>query len=327
MINYFVTRRHPYTIEPFCVTWPNAAGDLIRIVHYETLPVIRSVERGIYLFSDIERLSPEQLAAVGRLCDLIGDNLGENLIVNHPQSVLCRFRLLETLAEKGINQFRVFRTQGDVGGLRYPAFLRMANDHNGPLSGLLLSRQEYDRALASAIHQGRDPGQIIAVEFCDTRGADGWFRKYSAFRIGQRIVPGHVIFSHDWVTKDSPPEPLRQEEQQYLDANPHERQLMDLFNLAGIGYGRIDYGLLDGKIQVWEINTNPTLIQGMNKYAADKLPVKQRLVDELSSAFVHLHEPAMSNGGARVPVPMRLFDGRRSHPRRWMRRLLFGQHL
>jgi len=31
------------------------------------------------------------------------------------------------------------------------------------------------------------------------------------------------------------------------------------FTIAGIEYGRADYGLIDGEVQVWEINTNPAL--------------------------------------------------------------------
>jgi hypothetical protein len=35
---------------------------------------------------------------------------------------------------------------------------------------------------------------------------------------------------------------------------------MDIFARAGLEYGRIDYGLADGRLQVWEINTGPTLL-------------------------------------------------------------------
>ena len=33
-----------------------------------------------------------------------------------------------------------------------------------------------------------------------------------------------------------------------------------LFDLARIDYGRIDYSVVDGRIQVWEINTNPMIL-------------------------------------------------------------------
>ena len=145
--------------------------------------------------------------------------------------------------------------------------------------------------------------------------------------MGDQIVPAHIIFSQDWVTKDSPPEPLRDEERAFLENNPHQAQLMDLFNLAGVGYGRIDYGLLDGQIQVWEINTNPTLVQTMEKYFHGKLPMKQRLVDQLSAAFLQLHERVASSGAATVRVPLRLFDRGRLRPRQFLRRLLRGRRL
>lgn len=51
-------------------------------------------------------------------------------------------------------------------------------------------------------------------------------------------------------------------EHAYLDANPHEAELREIFDLAGINYCRIDYGMKDGHIQVWEINTNPTILKG-----------------------------------------------------------------
>ncbi|MGK7892784.1 MAG: hypothetical protein AB4372_03825, partial [Xenococcus sp. (in: cyanobacteria)] len=47
------------------------------------------------------------------------------------------------------------------------------------------------------------------------------------------------------------------EEEQYVKTNPHESFLRDIFRLARIEYGRIDYGLINGIPQVWEINTNP----------------------------------------------------------------------
>lgn len=50
--------------------------------------------------------------------------------------------------------------------------------------------------------------------------------------------------------------------QQHLDyvlGNPHEAAPRRIFALAGVDYGRIDYGVRGETLQVWEINTNPTL--------------------------------------------------------------------
>jgi hypothetical protein len=47
------------------------------------------------------------------------------------------------------------------------------------------------------------------------------------------------------------------ETDQYFLANPHKDQLMPYFEIAGIEYGRADFGVMDGEIQMWEINDNP----------------------------------------------------------------------
>jgi hypothetical protein len=54
---------------------------------------------------------------------------------------------------------------------------------------------------------------------------------------------------------------------EYLQAHPHEAELRKIFDLANIEYGRIDYSLLNGKIQVWEINTNPNITSSPMKIA------------------------------------------------------------
>lgn len=49
------------------------------------------------------------------------------------------------------------------------------------------------------------------------------------------------------------------EEIEYIRTNPHRDALAKIFRIAGIDYGRIDYGLVDGTVQTYEINTNPRL--------------------------------------------------------------------
>jgi hypothetical protein len=51
------------------------------------------------------------------------------------------------------------------------------------------------------------------------------------------------------------------EELEYIETNPHEEILRRAFDLAGIDYGRADYGVVDGRVEIWEINTNPYLIR------------------------------------------------------------------
>ena len=285
MINIFISRRHTYTLKPFLNTWPNRATGAIRLVSYQNLYRIQSVSPGLFIFSDVDRLTAQQRSMAERLCAIISGN-GGNPIFNHPGKVLSRRQLLLSLWEQGANSFRIYSIGAHEEPTRYPVFFRRANDHFGALTGLIANKENYDRQVRALLASGEDPAELIAVEFCDTCQSDGLFRKYSAFRIGEAIVPAHIIFSRDWVTKDMPPEPLRDEEKRYLEDNPHRDELMRIFRLANIDYGRIDYGMLEGKIQVWEINTNPLVIQKREKYSEDKRELKQKLVDQLADAFL-----------------------------------------
>ena len=46
-----------------------------------------------------------------------------------------------------------------------------------------------------------------------------------------------------------------------MEGNPHAEWLRETFALAMTGYGLINYGVKDGVPQVWEINTNPTIVR------------------------------------------------------------------
>lgn len=134
-----------------------------------------------------------------------------------------------------------------------------------------------------------DTQGLIFVEYLDTADKAGIYRKYGAFVVGARIVPRHLYFSRDWMVKtaDLGDPDLLAEELQYLESNPHAAQLLEICRHAGIGYGRIDYSLLDERIQIWEINTNPMVITppGPNVDVDPRLPVHRRFTELLDDAF------------------------------------------
>jgi hypothetical protein len=107
-----------------------------------------------------------------------------------------------------------------------------------------------------------DLSDLLLVEFCDTADAQGVYRKYAAFRVGDAIIARHLFFSHHWHVKSAELQDAAslQEERDYVTMNPHSEMLRPIFDLAGIEYGRVDYALHDGRIRVWEINTNPTIL-------------------------------------------------------------------
>lgn len=286
MINIFISRWHKYTVKPFLKIWPNKAAPLIRLVPYQAFHRIKSISPGLFIFSDIDRITSEQIPLAEKLYEEISTNFGKDLILNNPTKVLSRCQLLSLLWEQGINKYRIYPLDEIRAPERYPVFIRRANDHLGSLTGLIADKESFLYHTRRLIQFGQNPAELIVIEFCDTRGADGLFCKYSAFRVGNTIIPAHILFSRHWVTKDMPPEPLLDIEKEYLEQNLHRDELMRIFQLANIEYGRIDYGLLEGEIQVWEINTNPILIQKHKKYPKDKIPYKQILVDQLAEAFL-----------------------------------------
>ena len=132
------------------------------------------------------------------------------------------------------------------------------------MSGLLRSRDELNRELKKLSFRNRWllRRRLMAVEYIDCADDDGIFRKFSVMNVGGNLIPRHILFSRNWVTKkpDLVTATTVEEEIAFVENFPHREQIVEIFRIAGVDYGRIDYGLKDGRVQVWEINTNPTVV-------------------------------------------------------------------
>jgi hypothetical protein len=60
---------------------------------------------------------------------------------------------------------------------------------------------------------------------------------------------------------------------------------MRTFELARIEFGRIDYSMKDGRIQVWEINTNPASLADRHRENAARLPAQEHFAREYEAAL------------------------------------------
>ena len=146
----------------------------------------------------------------------------------------------------------------------------------------------------------------IIVEFCDTADSAGIYRKYSAFNIDGTIIPRHVCSSRDWQVKYpdlSSPE-LIQEELDFISHNGHQAELKRIFALAGIRYGRIDYGMRNGSIQVWEINTNPRIASFVSAENPARKKTHNRFIERFNQAFETLDNRSTA-GTDRIRNPVR----------------------
>ena len=287
MIFYLVSKAHSYTMETYLQTWGRALADRIKLVFYEELAHLQQLSVGTYIFSDLERLSPAQGEIGTRVWEQLARAGPRVRLLNHPGQALSRYELLRKLYESGKNHFQVSRAAESGKTHRFPVFLREEKEHSGSLTGLLHSQEELEQALIQVMIRGHTRGDLLIVEFCDTSDASGIFRKYSAFRIGGQIIPRHLIFSHNWILQDIDllDEDKVREEREWLEQNPHEPLLREMFNLAQIDYGRIDYSSLGSELQVWEINTNPMVMQPPETYKPLHLPAQEQFARRIRSAF------------------------------------------
>ena len=106
--------------------------------------------------------------------------------------------------------------------MRFPAFLRIENDHEGNRTEVLENQGQLEQNLQSLKSQYKELNDWLITEFCDTRDPDGIFRKYSAFMVNGNIVPRHLFFSRKWCQKrkDLAESFQREEELSYLQDNP-----------------------------------------------------------------------------------------------------------
>jgi hypothetical protein len=270
MIYYLSTRRHFYTIGMHLQALGTELARRIKLISYERISLMSRLERGAYIFADLDRCTPGQMEIAKWTADRIR---GSCQILNDPAKVVQREKLLRILHQRGNNPFAVYRVGDDLSGVRFPAFVRDADEHEGSASELLHSQEELTAAIEAACRKGIARSDLLVVEYCDTADINGIFRKYSVFRIGEKFLARHVIFSRKWVLKYADiAEPWAvEEEERYILSNPHEKQIADIFQLAHTDYGRIDYGLKDGKVVTWEINLNPTVMPPLYRVALPRM--------------------------------------------------------
>ena len=303
MIFLLLTRAHSYTVGQYLDTWGRDVRGILKPCYYDDLAFGGRLRAGTYIFADLERLDDAQLELAKTLWRRMSERPGEFRLMNDPCRILLRYELLKALHAAGINRFAAHRLNNGALPQRFPVFLRRQNEHDGALSPLLHTQEELTRAAEQMASNGLRGDDLLAVEYCDTADADGIFRKYSVFRAGEALFPRHLLHSRKWVLKkaDLVDEHFLQEEREYLDANPHAEQLRTIFDLAHIEWGRMDYALLDGQVQVWEINTNPMIVVAPHRIAPARLATQAKFAKDLEGALAAIDHKSIA-----PPLPLRI---------------------
>ena len=124
----------------------------------------------------------------------------------------------------------------------------------------------------------------------------------------------HVMAGRTWLVKGSTRvvnDRTREEQRRYVADNPHQQQIRDVFAAAHIEYGRIDYGIANGRLRVYEINTNPAIGGAGRRRGPHRRQRTDASVSQLIEAFTSL--------AGRCPAPGSLI---RLTPRRGVLRSL-----
>ena len=217
---------------------------------------------GTYIFMDRERMDQWELRVFSQLYNHLKSAGAGYRVLNNPARVMNRYELLRALFQDGVNDFNAYLVTERQKPKRYPVFIRRIFEHKKPLTeGLLHNELDLETALAR-LHAQQEPDEgLVIIEYCAEPVINKLFRKLSSYRIGDNLFFFHTVHEENWLVKygtmNSATNELYQDEYEMIQNNAYETELRRVFDLANVDYGRVDFGLVNGKIQVYEINTNP----------------------------------------------------------------------
>lgn len=258
---------------------------------YEKLPNPKKIPDGTYIFCDVDRLDAANIDIARNVythLSLRGDRVR---LLNSPFDSLPRYPLLRALHAQDINDFNVHPVDGPAEQFRFPVFIRSSRQHHGAFSERIQTMAQLRKELSRLTEAGHHLQDLIVVEYLET-AQQALYRKYAATRVGDRMIAHHIMFERHWEVKGPSlvDADMLKEEREFQLGNPHREMLMKIFDIANIQYGRVDYAVLEGRLQVWEINTNPTLLYPMDHYSQEQMPAKLWFTEQLNNAFINIDD-------------------------------------
>lgn len=259
MIHFITTAEHAYTLKG------------IRKSPYRRFPVAcrtydwlfrqRRIVASACVFTDLDRLRYFELAEAAKVYRRLRD--AGVRVFNDPARVLLRFDLLSTLQRLGINDYRVYPAAQRPRPERFPVFLKCEEGHSQHFDRLLEDQEALDACLDEVQAAGVPLTRMLVTEFANTPVRDGVYRRHTIYRVGDVMLPGNSVlegspfvkYGQRGLSTDAEFEEIVAE----MASNPYAERLRPAFEAAGIDYGRADFGFCDGRLAVYEINTNPSI--------------------------------------------------------------------
>ncbi len=272
----------------------------------------RSIPGGTYILTDFDRLGPWELELAAHFYQSI--KAAGAAVLNDPGRFLSRHTMLEHLRRQGLNSFRAWSPVLGEFPDRFPVFLRTQAAHRGPKSDLLTDEAEARAALDAAVAEGHPLADLIFIEYCAAPEENDIFIKYSAYRIGDAIVPSISTMSLGWVAKigDRACGKQDQYDQDYarIEDYPYTDQVMAIFEAVGLEYGRIDFGIVEGNIETYEINTNPW----MGMPSEHPIPIRIKATELVRKKYADaMRQLDAMPAGERIRLDRPIFKDQRAH--------------
>lgn len=315
MLAFVISEDHQYAVRDVLETRSHPLHESVFILSYAEFLRLRMLPVATYLFLDIERLTPLRYrGSIARLAALRAVR-PDLKVLNQPDGIVDRMTIMARLSAAGINDFRLLPLDTPAAELRFPVFLRGVQDHDGPKSQLLYTAEDLARAIAAL----PTPEGYAITEYVDARNAEGLHEKRSYMRIGARLFPAARDVSRHWVCKgehgdpEGVPQPDR--EMAFLQGTEDAEVMARAFAATAIDYGRADYALVNGRPQIFEINTNPWLEPPENVPAAARGGA-QTIIDYYLDALLALDAESGIAAPEWVAVPGAISLAQRNLQRR-----------
>lgn len=262
MIVVITVAGHDKTFKSFRDGTYGFATPTLRTMSYEQLFFAARVPRATYLFTDLDRLAAWELRLAADLYRRM--RKAKLACLNNPARAMSRMELLRALHLAGINPFDVYRADERPRPKRFPVFIRPEDWHHLAEKPALLEDQAALDAALEELRRAFVPLRgTLVVEFCPAPYNETLWCKWSAFRVADRMSVDHLGVENHWFVKHGVwqllTEPVTMDEHDAVRSNRFAAELKQAFEIGGIEFGRADYGVVDGRPVIYEINTNPTI--------------------------------------------------------------------
>lgn len=310
MIHFVTTRDHAYTLRHLM---PRLGRNRCRQWDYDDLFRRKKLPSGTWIFTDHDRLPYYELGLAARIAHHLEG--GGARVLNHPARVRCRFDLLCTLKKAGINEFSAWRAESRPKPDSFPVFIRAEYSHRLRKARLIPDQEALDAELDAIQASGHPLAGKLVIEYAGEEVSPGVWQRLQTYHVAGKTIAHTNVVDFKWVAKDvkdvkrleSHPsfERFIANEHAFIAKNLYADVLTRAFELAHIDYGRADFAIVNGRPQIYEINTNPN--HGDHGTLFRKIHPRRAAIQKYSEDLVQgalLEADLAADGKIKIKDPM-----------------------